>query len=157
MWDKFILNIGPKYHDGMRLKKGSYHLEVSRNGYETVKRWIAFDNDKVVTIQLTKVVQQVLTPISKKYICKGLTKHYVKKIQGNPINSYSGDVWEYLDGSIVYFENNRVTGWSNQGSLILSVDDIEVAQVITPLERESCITSGKRWSWNDSLGQWQCI
>lgn len=35
-----ILNIKPKFHQGIELKFGRYHIEVSANGYETYKNWI---------------------------------------------------------------------------------------------------------------------
>ena len=38
-----ILNIGPKFYQGMALKPGRYHVEVSRQGYETKKTWIRLE------------------------------------------------------------------------------------------------------------------
>ncbi len=35
-----ILNIGPKFYQGMLLKPGRYHVEVSHRGYETKETWI---------------------------------------------------------------------------------------------------------------------
>jgi len=34
-----ILNIGPKFEQGMELEAGKYHIEVSAAGYTTQKRW----------------------------------------------------------------------------------------------------------------------
>ncbi len=45
-----ILNIGPRYHRGMVLKPGSYHVEVSAPGYKTKKRWINVKRNKDETI-----------------------------------------------------------------------------------------------------------
>ena len=35
-----ILNIKPKYYDGIRLKPGNYHIEVSKHGYKKFKQWV---------------------------------------------------------------------------------------------------------------------
>ena len=35
-----ILNIKPKFFQGMELEPGRYHLEVAAKGYDTKKRWI---------------------------------------------------------------------------------------------------------------------
>ena len=50
-----ILNIKPKYSDGMWLKTGKYHIEVSADGYQKHKRWIVLYRDKVITIPLKKL------------------------------------------------------------------------------------------------------
>lgn len=35
-----VLNIGPKFEQGMPLIEGKYHVEVSRQGFKTQKRWL---------------------------------------------------------------------------------------------------------------------
>ena len=35
-----ILNIGPKFHQGMELAPGSYHVETSKQGYRTQEKWV---------------------------------------------------------------------------------------------------------------------
>jgi len=49
-----ILNIGPKYVDGIHLPPGRYHLEVSRPSFQTVTKWITLPagDEKVVSITL---------------------------------------------------------------------------------------------------------
>ncbi len=51
-----ILNIGPVYERGMELDPGSYHVEVSKDGYETDKRWVelAAGEDKYESFRLEK-------------------------------------------------------------------------------------------------------
>jgi len=39
-----ILNITPKYNHGIKLKTGSYHIEASKTGYVTQKRWVDIAN-----------------------------------------------------------------------------------------------------------------
>jgi len=42
-----ILNIRPKFHQGITLKPGKYHIEISFPGYHTIKKWIFLDGDNV--------------------------------------------------------------------------------------------------------------
>jgi len=50
-----ILNIKPKFEQGIELKPGKYLLKVSKNGYETKKIWVSIaDQDKSVYINLLK-------------------------------------------------------------------------------------------------------
>jgi len=50
-----ILNIQPKYQHGIKLEKGSYHIEVSKDGYETIKQWISLNQDMTYTVELKKI------------------------------------------------------------------------------------------------------
>ncbi len=56
-----ILNIGPRFYQGMELDPGKYHLEVSAGGYETKQQWIQLDEgeDESVGIRLKKLVPPV--------------------------------------------------------------------------------------------------
>jgi len=62
-----ILNIKPKYHDGIKLKKGKYHIEVSKRGYKTMNRWISLKEDTNLNIELLKnqvySISQTIEPI----------------------------------------------------------------------------------------------
>lgn len=49
-----ILNIKPKYKDGMWLKAGKYHIEVSTKKYATHKRWIKLTEDTSLDIVLKR-------------------------------------------------------------------------------------------------------
>ena len=52
-----ILNIKPKFHQGIELEPGSYHVEVSLDGYETEKMWVRLDagEDKKVAVNLEQL------------------------------------------------------------------------------------------------------
>ena len=54
-----IMNIKPKYYDGIKLKKGKYHMRVSKKGYTTVKQWIVLKKDEYFTITLNKKQNKV--------------------------------------------------------------------------------------------------
>ena len=51
-----VLNIRPKFHQGMVLKPGKYHIEVSAAGHELEKKWIevAAGEDRHLNIHLVK-------------------------------------------------------------------------------------------------------
>ena len=52
-----ILNIGPKFYQGMELKPGRYHVEASKRGYQTKKMWVRLDagEDKKVAVNLEQL------------------------------------------------------------------------------------------------------
>jgi hypothetical protein len=52
-----ILNIEPKYKDKIKLEKGSYHIKVSKDGYETIDQWISLDKDIIYTAELNKIAK----------------------------------------------------------------------------------------------------
>ncbi|MBE9582089.1 MAG: PEGA domain-containing protein [Proteobacteria bacterium] len=60
-----ILNIVPKFHQGMELEPGHYHVEVSAEGYEARKRWIELSagEHKNVVIKLEAGADQPAGPI----------------------------------------------------------------------------------------------
>ena len=50
-----IMNIGPKYKQGMTLKTASYDIQVSAPGYKTYRRWHQLDaGEQTLTINLTQ-------------------------------------------------------------------------------------------------------
>ena len=53
-----ILNIGPKFHQGMALKPDRYHLEVSAKGFETHREWVPVPGggEKRVAVTLERVI-----------------------------------------------------------------------------------------------------
>jgi hypothetical protein len=54
-----IMNIKPKYHDGIKLKPGSYHVVVDKKGFKSYDKWLKVNSDKsVFNIQLKSKGQQ---------------------------------------------------------------------------------------------------
>jgi hypothetical protein len=51
-----ILNILPKFYQGIELDPGRYHIEVSSDGYETKDMWVALESgqDKDIDVRLQK-------------------------------------------------------------------------------------------------------
>ena len=66
-----ILNIKPKYHDGIELDHGKYLIEVTKQGYQKYKKWIVLDKDFVLDVSL----QANNNPYDTKYF------KYVTKIE----------------------------------------------------------------------------
>ena len=47
-----ILNIKPKFYQGMVLDSGSYHVEVSKQGYEPTKMWINLEAGEAKRLEI---------------------------------------------------------------------------------------------------------
>ncbi|MCW8895223.1 hypothetical protein [Sulfurimonas sp.] len=50
-----ILNIKPVYRDCIPLKKGKYHIEVTKIGFKKYKKWIYLDSDTALDVKLKKI------------------------------------------------------------------------------------------------------
>ncbi len=48
-----ILNISPRYSEGMSLAPGKYHVEVSKSGYGTVRQWVDLKAGQDLKIPVT--------------------------------------------------------------------------------------------------------
>lgn len=64
-----ILNIVPRYSDGMVLPAGGYHLEVSASGYQTEARWYELESgeEKTIAVELNKLKETSPAFSSSKY------------------------------------------------------------------------------------------
>ena len=50
-----ILNIKPKYKKGIKLRRGKYHIEISKKGYKTIHKWIEIKNKNLrLKVKLNK-------------------------------------------------------------------------------------------------------
>ncbi len=51
-----IMNIKPKYHDGILLKPGNYHLRVDKRGFKTWDKWITMEKqEQSITVSLREI------------------------------------------------------------------------------------------------------
>ena len=59
-----ILNIGPKFHQGIALDPGSYHIDMSASGYLNQDQWIKLKTgeERTVNINLSPLQKAVETP-----------------------------------------------------------------------------------------------
>jgi formylglycine-generating enzyme required for sulfatase activity len=81
-----ILNIKPRFSQGMELEPGSYHVEVAAEGYEAERRWIDFvaGHNEPVRFELTKI--KVAEPISPQ---KSITNTIDMKFMLIPSGSFT--------------------------------------------------------------------
>lgn len=57
-----VLNIRPRFYQGMELEPGIYHLEVSSDGYKMVKRWVEVIAGKERTVKIALEPLQARRP-----------------------------------------------------------------------------------------------
>jgi len=58
-----ILNIRPRFHQGMELTPGRYHVEVFSDGYETKKMWIKLEAGKDETLRFSLKAKSLESPL----------------------------------------------------------------------------------------------
>jgi len=79
-----ILNIGPKFHQGIELDPGKYHVEVSLSGYALKKRWIELREGEDVKVDIHLEPDSAKKPSNKSDIPKnksGKTRGVKVKIE----------------------------------------------------------------------------
>jgi len=92
-----ILNIPPKFHPGIELEPGRYHIEVSDKGYVTQKQWVSLNagEDKTLNIRLSPVPKlTVPTPDRKFRNSLGMEFVYIPPgtfMMGSPSNEKDRD------------------------------------------------------------------
>lgn len=74
-----VLNIAPKFHQGMELAPGRYHVEVSGSGYATKRNWIslAAGEDKRIDVRLRRDAVAVPTPAEGRKVSNSLGMEFV--------------------------------------------------------------------------------
>ena len=65
-----IMNIKPRFEQGIELQPGKYWLEVSAKGYETVNRWVglAAGEDKSFDIQLSREQTEMTNSLGMQFV-----------------------------------------------------------------------------------------
>lgn len=80
-----IMNINPRYEDGITLAAGEYDIEISREGYFTYREWIELTRDTVLDIALELVTENTIRAREKKALETG-TPVYTFKNNSRDIN-----------------------------------------------------------------------
>lgn len=98
-----ILNIQPKYQHGIKLEKGSYHIEVSKDGYETIKQWISLNQNMTYNAELKRISTNNIYSTSSNTYSKPSyqsppTKSSNSGIPANAQMNYLGTDWECKRG-----------------------------------------------------------
>jgi WD40 repeat protein len=55
-----IMNIQPRYHDGIALALGRYDIEVSQEGYYTYREWLTLSEDTILPVSLEEINEEAL-------------------------------------------------------------------------------------------------
>ncbi len=71
-----ILNIEPRYAEGMELEPGRYHLEVSRNNFHTASRWVELKADEKLKVEVA-LVEVEKEPLPPKEIIKEVIREKI--------------------------------------------------------------------------------
>jgi len=80
-----IMNIRPKYQDGILLKSGRYDIEVSSEGYKTYKEWITLGKeDKTIEVNLAAIETKTYKPITNSLKMKFVYIPPGKFMMGSP-------------------------------------------------------------------------
>jgi hypothetical protein len=63
-----ILNIGPKYKRGMLLKPGKYHVDVSKSGYKSVRKWVVLGAGEDLDVPVTLAIEEAVSRPKHLYV-----------------------------------------------------------------------------------------
>jgi formylglycine-generating enzyme required for sulfatase activity len=74
-----ILNIGPKFYQGIELDAGKYHVEVSAKGYETQKMWVLLTagQDRTLNFHLKPIVTDQTIVSQDQKVVNSLSMEFV--------------------------------------------------------------------------------
>jgi tetratricopeptide (TPR) repeat protein len=102
-----VLNIKPRFYQGMDLDPGEYHIEISASGYKTKKGWVELTagEDKSISIQLVPVDPKDAWAYYNRGDAHTKLKQYIKAIQsyGKAIELDPNDTWTYYSRGNAYF------------------------------------------------------
>ncbi len=102
-----ILNIRPKYRDYIYLTPGRYHIEVSKEGFETDKQWIDLYENRVLDVTLEPIKEQELIEVDE------------RGVQSSSVKIIWRDKSEYF--TLVYDHTNSLI-WALQSAYVDYVD-----------------------------------
>jgi len=123
-----ILNIGPKFCQGMELRPGRYHVETSRQGYVTKKMWIeleAGENKKLeVSLEpLQRRIAKLREEKSRQSVPRKIEKTYVFSVSDDISPSFDC-LMKFDVGNILNYDQEfkidlyaQVIGNSTRGNL----------------------------------------
>lgn len=94
-----IMNIVPKYEDGIELSPGEYHIRIDRRGYATEERWVKLsDGEEMdISVELEKISTHTPSEIMAKSI-------YSENFSTNPN-------WEIVNER---FHAGEIIKWNSQ-------------------------------------------
>jgi hypothetical protein len=120
-----ILNIGPKYSAGMKLKPGRYHIEASQPGYERKREWITLGSSDLVHVISLSFEKFVLIPSGS--FSMGGSEESEKPVHTVHVNSFRMSKYEITQSqwkSVMGSNPSRFKGSNNPVEKV-SWDDIQ--------------------------------
>ena len=114
-----ILNIKPRYKECILLSRGKYHIQVSKKGYVTHKRWIGIGQDIDYPVVLKK--KEI---IKKKKKASKNKKQKIKKYSVSLFNNYTPHSEIGLKNCIGFYPNSLVESMLNISTPINYWDSI---------------------------------
>jgi tetratricopeptide (TPR) repeat protein len=108
-----ILNIKPKFHQGILLKRGPYQIEVSADGYETRIIWITMEPGEEMNLAISlKKHSSTLSGIPDEWVLLGID-HQKRKEHKQAIEAYRKAL--RMDPNYVEAHYNLGYGYSKLG------------------------------------------
>ena len=117
-----ILNIGPKFYQGMEVKPGRYHVEVSRRGYQTKKMWVKLEagEERRVEIKLEQLKAYIEPAASKTH--KPASESNVLQQDGQYVAYANGIVRDTKSGLEWKAGPDRNMTWDKARSWVQNLD-----------------------------------
>jgi len=103
-----ITNIKPRYRDGMRLKKGTYKIKVSKKGYKSIRKSISLKRNLTYDVVLKQEEKKIKKESNKNL--KGITKIGKRMWQDQSINKTKLMTWNQ---AMAYCRNLTLGGYSD--------------------------------------------
>lgn len=116
-----ILNIKPKFYQGMDLDSGSYHVEVSKTDYNTKKMWVKLESGESKQLKIRLEQLQASIQPTPTYIPPSSTSNVLKK-DGIYIAYANGIVRDTKTGLEWKAGPDKDTDWNKARSWVESLN-----------------------------------
>lgn len=157
-----IMNIKPKFYQGVRLEKGGYELKISKPGYETRNSYFILEEDSEYKVELKKID----IPTYKLWI-KTLPDNATVKILNIKPKYHDGIKLQKGEYKIQiskagYVTKNIIIDPSTQAVHSVTLEKLKdsaettINTSQTQIDRSKCEAKGGEWEWNGEIDKWQC-
>ncbi len=114
-----VLNIKPIFRQGIQLKEGKYHIQISKSGYETYQKWIIINKDTNLNISLTPFSQEAkcnsgdskacYDEATKYYKGNGVSQNFKKATKLYEKGCNKGNNSSCLNLGVMYYKGEGVS------------------------------------------------
>jgi formylglycine-generating enzyme required for sulfatase activity len=106
-----ILNIVPRFAQGISLKPGPYHLEVSAEGYEIHKEWLELSvgEEKRVSVHLNRLATQFANSLGMRFQYIPAGRFQMGRKSPSSLSNYDESVHEVTLSQPFYMQIGEVT------------------------------------------------